>query len=180
MREAGSGRGKSDGALARALRAARAHPGLSLAAVVAIALGLLYLPSLLGRSAGNAVKDVIRAVRDGVVEGDVDAVMAHVSPYFFEDGLTYDDLRHALALTLSRRPVSRAVLPVIQGDVRGNAARLRVVVESSHYRGGVERSEWTVDMQEIDGEWLIRRISPVMVGGRMSAGLRSLLIRESP
>jgi hypothetical protein len=159
---------------AGAISVARAHPAVALAALVGGAAVLYVAVTSLWPSEERKVKETVSAVVKGLAKGDADAVMLHVSPYFSEEGLDREALGGALRRVLKRRPVAGLQILVRQVKVADGEAAASIHVESFQ-SNALGRSDWTVNFEEINGQWLIRRARPLHVGGHGVAGLRGVL-----
>ena len=141
-------------------------------------LATLAVVSIFYKTERDRALDAIAEVQEAVERGDARRALAHVSPYFSEEGLYYDQLAIGLERALRSKPVWRASLVVRQLSIAGPTAVALVYVES-HHAGGVggrlARSEWRVALEKVEGRWLIRRATPLYVNERKVAGLRSVL-----
>ena len=125
------------------------------------------------------MKETVRNVRDAVVAGDVEEVLEHVSPHFFDEGMDKEHLRDALGRALRHRPVSRASYVIRRLDVSGGLARARIYVQSHHGGGGRGASastEWSIRLERADQRWLVTQAKPLTVEGHRVAGLRVVLM----
>ncbi|MCK4283982.1 MAG: hypothetical protein KAX44_06665 [Candidatus Brocadiae bacterium] len=162
----------------RVLSLLRARPGLSLGVVACVVVAALAVVSVLYETERDKVLAALVGVRKAVEKGDAQEALAHVSPYFCEEGLYRAQLTRGLERALRSKPVSRASLVVRQLSMAGSAAVVLVHVESHRHRGvggGMARSEWRVTLEKIEGRWLIRGATPLQVNDRKVAGLRSVL-----
>lgn len=168
----------STGLWRRALILIRSRPTASLLAVVCAVGAAFVLRPYLVRDEQKELLRCLNAVRDAVVAGDVSAVMARVSPDFYQDGVDAEHLQAYLGRVLPALPVSRAALVPSQWRIRGAIATLTLVVESGHpgARGRTARSEWVVALERAGDRWLLNRAAPVAVEGVHGVGLRSVLL----
>jgi len=164
--------------LGRLQGAARAHPALSVAVIACLAGAVLLAWSAFHKSDRGKVQAVLEAIGEAMVEGDEEKVMAHVSPYFSEEGMYRDQLAERLARILPGRPVSRISLVVRQLNIGHGTATAMVYVESRHgdpFRGQFARTEWLVTVEELGDRWLVRHVTPLELNGRKVAGLRAIM-----
>ncbi len=178
MQGTGSSPEAGRSALARLLAAARARPSVSLAVIACLAAAVLLAWSALHKSDRRKVLATIDAVGEAVVQGDVEKVLAHVSPYFSEEGMYRDQLAETLSRILPGRPVSRASLVVRQLSIGRGTATARVYVESRHgdaFGAEFARTEWQITVEELGNRWLVRHAEPLQLNGRKVAGLRAIL-----
>jgi hypothetical protein len=166
---------RAAGSVARAARRRR-RVCVALALLVGVGTWLLVGALLAGES--RRAFGVVLAVRDGVVAGDTEAVLARVSPEFMEEGMDRAALRSALAPVLAKRPVSRAEVVEREAEVARGRAFVRVLVYSSHAaEWGTHRatSEWKVELCRHEDEWLVHSAEPLSVDERQVGGLWSVL-----
>ena len=162
----------------RLLTAVRAHPGPSLLAVVLAAGAAFVAASAVRPGRGGRVAGVVEAVARAVRDGDVAAVMTHVSPYFSCGGLDRDSLRDQLAGVLRDRPLARVSVSVREVQTAHGRAGAKVHVSSRDSDRGasrLRRSEWFVILERIDDRWLVREVEPVRIGGYSYASLAAVL-----
>jgi len=140
---------------------------------------MLGVYSLLRPSPKAALKATLQSVGQAVAAGDVDGVMEHISPYFLEEGMEAKDLRRNLERVLPSRPVTRVSIVLRQWSRRGAWARVVVTVRSEHssIRNSRARSNWVIDLEWMDGRWMVRKGMPTLVNGQRVAGLRSVFTR---
>lgn len=171
--------GTSGPPIRRLLLVARARPGASLVVVVCVA-ALVYLAVMaFWRGDEREVMAVVRAVAVAVEQGSTEDVLAHVSPYFSEEGVTKRRLERSLRRTFRRRSISRLKISIRQIEVKHARASATVHVSSYHGEGlsaRFARSEWWFRLEKIDERWLVREARPVQVNGRRVAGLRAVLL----
>ncbi len=170
-------RGPAPSLPARLVMLARARPGASLLVLLAAA-GLLYVGlAQLWPSDRRRIKTVLDEAVESLAARDLEGVMTHVSPYFSEEGIDRERLRSDLERITRRRPLDRANLAVRHLTIANDEALMDLHVTSFHGGGGVRfaRSEWTVRLEKIDEEWLVRSATPERVNGRRIAGLRAVL-----
>jgi len=162
----------------RFLAAVRAHPALSLLAVALAAGAAFVAASAVGPGPRGQVAGVVEAIAGALRDGDVTAVMTHVSPYFSCDGIDRDSLRKQLASALRDRPLARVSVSVREVQIAHGRAGVKVHASS---RGsvraptGLRRSEWFVILERIDDRWLVREIEPIRIGGHSYATLAAVL-----
>ncbi len=157
---------------------ARAHPGFSVLLIIAASITLWGAKVLILPGPQRRISNVMGEVRDGLVAGDADAVLQHVSPHFRSGAMDRSGLRKALKRALKEDPVRRAWLMPREWDVQELTASVRVSVQSTHHtRHGTRRatSEWIVRMEKIGDRWTVRRAQPERVNKRRVGGLNALL-----
>jgi hypothetical protein len=128
------------------------------------------------------VMAVVRAIAVGMEEGSTEDVLAHVSPYFSEEGVSKGRLERSLKRAFRRRNISRLKVSIRQIDVAHARASATVHVVSYHDEGlsaRFARSEWWLRLEKIGERWLVREARPVQVNGRRVAGLRAVLVLGS-
>jgi hypothetical protein len=165
-------------ALERLVLLARSHPGLALGTVVCVAAVAYATATWLWESDRSQVVGVVKSVAAGMESGSPQDVLAHVSPYFSEEGVSKWLLERNLKSSLRRRPISRLNVSIRQVDVGRSDAALTAHVVSYHGRRlstRFARSEWYVVLEKIEGRWLVRRARPLEVNGHPVAGLRAVL-----
>lgn len=170
--------GSSGEPLRRLLLAARAHPRITVAAVVALGAALWLGARFVFPSEEQMIARALRGVQSAVVEGDAEKVMQHVSPYFSEQGINAAMLERRLRVALEGRPVSSARFVFREHEVFGRMAEARIVVFSTHktpYRTAQANSEWLVELQKAEDRWLVRGAEPLRVEGRRAGGLGAVL-----
>ena len=162
----------------RLLAAIRAHPALSLLAVVLVAGAAFVATSAMGPGPRGQVAGVAGAIARALRDGDATAVMTHVSPYFSCDGIDRDSLGEQLARALRDRPLARVSVSVREVQIAHGRAGAKVLASSRDSASGptgVRRSEWFVILERIDDRWLVREIEPIRIGGHSYATLAAVL-----
>lgn len=145
--------------------------------VLALAAGAWLAFSLLYRSEREKVMATVTAVRDGVVEGDVEKVLSRVSPRFHEPGLGREQLAAVLRRRLQERPVRWAIVRRSDVEIRDGLARARVIFASSQL-GRPATSQWQIELEKTDGGWLVLSATPVLINDEETAGLHSVIRRR--
>jgi len=156
------------------LSRAREHPLRSFVVLLLVALGLWLAAGRIFPSEKGRIRAALQQLRDGVVKGDPDRALSHISPYFNEEGVDRDRLARWLRSTLPQRPVDRAFLIVRRIAVRAGIAHVTLSVRSWH-GGRFVRSEWQVVLEKINDRWLVRRATPTDVDDRPAIGFRQVL-----
>lgn len=156
----------------------RAHPRLSLVVIICACGAAWAAFSFLLPTDTRKIKDTIAALVDGLIEGDTQKVLEQVSPYFAEQGLDRARLGRTLQVALQKRPVTRAVFVVREIEIQSIMAQARIQVLSTHKsarRSGRARSEWIVELERMDGRWLVRGAEPLEVNNLRVGGLRAVI-----
>lgn len=163
---------------ARLVRLTRVHPAVSLVALVGAVAVIYVAVGQLWPSDERRITATVTAVTRSLVEGDAEAALEYVSPYFLEEGLDKRGLAMILPRAVGRRPITRASSFMRQLSVGSGRAAAKVYVQSFHgegLSGEFARSEWIVTLEEINGRWLIRTATPERVNQRSVGGLRAVL-----
>ena len=166
-------RGKEPSRADRLVMLARAYPVRTLLALLVVGVGLWLLASRLLPSESRNIRACIEQVRDGLIEGDVDKVLANVSPYFSQEGIDRDALGKWLRSMLAGKPVDRVFLVVRQVQIRGSTADVNLSVRSFH-RERYGNTDWIVTLEKINDRWLVRKATPTDVNGYPINGFRAL------
>jgi len=178
MQQTASNPGARRGPLGRLVAGARAHPAVSVAAVACLAGAVMVAWSAFHESDRDRIGTVLGTITEGIVKGDEGKVMAHVSPFFSEEGIYREQLREGLTRILRHRPLSRISPLVRQLNVEHGTATAIVYVESRQgdaFRGTFARTEWLITLEELGGRWLVRHATPLRLDGRRVAGLRAIM-----
>ncbi len=178
MASAGSARGRLGYAWRTLVANARSHPQAALLVIILLSTGIFLLASTVHRGSGEGIEATVKAVVRGVADGDADAVMEHMSPYFYQDGIDRDGLGRLLRRVLRGDPVGRLTYVIEQLQVSGTRASLQVHVDTSAMglRRNAFRTEWRAEMERIDGVWLCRAAYPTRINNKRAAGLRTMLL----
>lgn len=162
----------------RLVLAARAHPRITVAVVVALGAALWLGSRFVFPGERQLIVRSLRALQSDLAAGDVGQVMQHVSPYFAAQGMDREELERRLRVALRGRPISSARFVFREHEVFGRMAEARIMVFSSHktpYRTFQANSEWLVELQKSDDRWLVRGAEPLRVEGRRVGGLSAVL-----
>ena len=173
-----SSRGQHPSLGSRIVASTRAHPNVSLALIVLGAAAGYVAATVLWPGRRAQVAAAVDAVAVALREGDVPAVMEHVSPDFYADDVTRDSLLAILEKVLPERPLVRVSVSVREVEIDGNRANAKVHVTTRYEtsrRAGLSRTGWYVTLERDGDRWLIVEALPVHVGGRGAAGLGSFL-----
>ena len=164
--------------LGRFVLACRARPVVTLVLVGGLTAVCYMCAHVLWPSDAQRVKWAVSGVLDDLKNDDVQGVLAHVSPYFSEEGVDKKTLGAMLSQVLGHHEFLRASLTFQQIQVINGRAALKVHVRSFHrseFGGGMANSEWVLMLEEINGRWLVREATPLSLNGRGVAGLRAVL-----
>lgn len=157
---------------------ARARPAFSMVVVVGLA-GIVYLSyGVLWPGDRIRIKSGLGDLLGALQEGDVEAAMSHVSPYFHSEGIDHRMLGRLLRRALGRRELLSATLSVRQIEMTAGWAHVQVYVRSSHqapYGRGFTGSDWFLRLEKIGDRWYVREAHPVSVEGHSAVGLREIL-----
>lgn len=166
-------RGKEPSRAEQVVMLARAYPVRTLLVLVVVGIGLWLLAARLIPSETRDVRATLEQVRDGLVAGDVDKVMAHVSPYFYQEGIDRDGLDKWLRTVLAHQPVDRVYLILREVQIHGTTADVDLSVRSFQ-RERYGNTDWAVTLEKLGGRWLVRRAVPTEVNGYKVQGFRVL------
>ena len=164
---------KEPGRVESLVALARAYPMRTLLGLLVVGVGLWLLAVRLIPTESGRVRATIEQVRDGLVEGNADKVMANVSPYFLQEGVDKEALDRWLRRALANRPIGRIYLGLRQVHVQGGNADVSLSASSSN-RGRVGNTDWLVSLEKVDGRWLVRKAVPTDVNGFPTRGFRAL------
>ena len=168
-------RGKEPSRAESAVMLARAYPVRTLLALLIVGIGLWLLAGRIFPSESGRIRATIEQIRDGLVEGNVDKVLANVSPYFSQEGVDKDELGAWLSSRLGGRPMDHVALVLRRVQIRGLTAEVDLSatvrsLRSEHYGA----TDWIVSLEKADGRWLVRKALPTEVNGYHVDGLRDL------
>ena len=164
---------KEPGRVESMLALARAYPVRTLLVLLVVAFGLWMLTARLFPSESSRVRATIEQIRDGLVGGDVDKVLANVSPDFLQEGIDKDALGKWLRSMLARKPVDRLFHILRQVQVQDGTADVSLSVRTFN-RGRYGNTDWLLSLEKVDGRWLVRKAVPTEVNGFPTNSFRSL------
>ncbi len=167
-------RSNEPGRAQRVVMLARTYPGRTLLLLLVAGVGLYLLAVHLFPSETRKVRTAIAQVRSGIMRGDADRVLDCVSPYFYAEGIDKPTLGTYLRRELRSRPVRQLTIILRQVQFDGDSATADLSVRSIQ-GGRYLPTDWAVELQKVNGRWMVRSASPTQVGGFPSSGLRALL-----
>jgi hypothetical protein len=166
-------RGKEPSRAESAIMLARAYPVRTLLVLLVVGIGLWFAAARLFPGESGNIRTTLDQIRDGLIEGNADKVLANVSPYFFQEGIDKAALGTWLRSALAGKPVDRVFLVMRQVQIHGSTADVSLNVSSFH-RDRRGNTDWIVSFEKIDGRWLVRKAVPTRVNDFRTDGFRAL------